>query len=150
MSIADIIGILGFLISIFTLIINHFQRKTKFKIFVADYVNRGSVIQFLLCISNLSSEPLTIVSIKFNEITCELEPKKIRGNPEDWNSVTTPRFPVCIAAHSSCYVYLEFLGCEHISLNPGTVVNFQIYTTLRQVQKNITLDNTSHYLHKKR
>lgn len=146
-QLADIVGCLGFLISTISIFSSILKNRIRFSISVIDYAHRYRSTQFLISITNLSYQPLTITDIKFCQTSCELEPKKIRGDPDSWNGATTPRFPLCIPARSAQFAYIEFVGCQHNPLVAGMSVNFQIQTIQHRVSKNVPLDNTAGYLH---
>lgn len=150
--IALIISVSSFLLSVYTIVSAKIKAVEKYDIDIVDYmVYDNTSTQFLVCVSNKSSEPLSILSISYNGIICELEPKKIKNNPPDWNFQSTPRFPLCIAAHGCQYAYLEFVDRihPHKSLCRETTVNFQIRSTRKTVHKKISLGEPSHYLHTK-
>lgn len=144
---ANIAAVLALALSLVNAWRSHIEEKERFSLSVVDYLDGHNVAQFFLGVSNLSAKPLVITGVTFRSVLCELEPKRIRNRPEDWNFVSTPRFPVCISSHSAAAVYLEFVGCARNSLAPGQQVSFRIQTSARSVWKTVPLGNTSHYLH---
>ena len=146
---ADISGFLALILSISIIIANYIKSRTTFDFTIVDYADFGGTTRFLLLIKNKSSTPLTISKITFDEIVCELEPKKIRGVPDTWNGVTTPRFPVRISPRDAELFYVEFLTSRSTRLECGMHLNFQIHTIDLQVSKTVLLGNRSHYLNKK-
>ena len=140
-------GVAGFCLSLFLAISNLLKNRIIFELSVLDYTQVNAISQFFVSIVNKSYSPLVITEIEFCGIICELEPKKIRNNPEDWNGVTTPRFPLCIPARSAQLVYLEFVGCKHSPLVADTWVTFQIQTISRRESRSVLLPGTGHYLH---
>lgn len=141
---------LGFIYSIYDFIATRIKSKESYNVAVIDYAERWSnTLQFLICITNKSSEPLSIADISVFETSCELKPKAIYGNPEKWNFQHTPDFPLCIDSHGCSYAYLEFVGegLGHKQLGPGTAVSFEIHSTRKLVRKTVTLGPRSHYLH---
>lgn len=152
-NITFLIAIIGFAMSIYSVIRNAIRSAESYTIEVTDYAyRRAEVIQFLVCISNLSDEPLSITEISVFGTTCELYPKMIYGKPENWNFRHTAEFPVCIPAHGCQYAFLEFLGENFRAeqLTPESKVCFEIRSTRKRVQKTVVLGNESHYLHAKK
>ena len=152
-NITFLISVIGFILTTYQLIRNVILSRENYVISVIDYVKRrDDCIQFLFGIENRSSYPLCISEITFYGITCELERKAIRQRPSSWNFQSTGNFPLCIQAHSSQYVYVEFLDvpCDtfpHIQLCRGTTVTFGIRSTRSLAQKKLMLGDISHYLH---
>lgn len=146
---ADIAGFLGFLVSTGILIFESIKSRMRFLLKVIDYNDSGPSTRFLISITNLSRSPLSIESVVFHGTTCELQPKKIRGNPEAWNGVTTNRFPVRVPPRDIEFVYLEFLTPQYVVLTQGMTVTFQIQTIRKQVSKTLLLGSRLHYLNKR-
>lgn len=149
-NITFLIAVIGFAMSVCNALRNWFRTMERYRFEVIDYAfRRKDVIQFLICISNNSDSPLTIVDISVFGVICELEPKSIWGDPGQWNFRHTPDFPLCIPAHSSQYAYLEFVDDNYgfPKLVPGKTVMFEIRSTDLRAQKTVTLGNESHYLH---
>lgn len=144
----NLAAVLGFVLSVVNALFALLSSRERFELCVLDYADFGPSTRFMVCVSNLSSKPLTITAVTYGKVLCELEPKMIRNNPGDWNFASTPRFPLCIPAHSSCIVYLEFVALRHRSLSAGMQVSFQIRTTSRSVWKTVLLGNRAHYLNK--
>ena len=141
---------IGFVYSIYDFIATRISAKESYQITVVDYATRwDNVLQVLVCITNQSSEPLSIAEISVFGTVCELRPKAIFGLPGNWNFQHTAEFPLCIDRQGCTYAYLEFVGegLGHKQLNPGTTVNFQIHSTRRQARKTVILGPRSHYLH---
>lgn len=145
---ADIAGVAGFALSLWIVLFGWFQRREAFKVTVLDYSDLPSSVRFFLLIRNESNSPLVITEIKYLGTTCELEPKKIRGEPGSWNAVSSARFPVRVRPHDAELLYIEVVGCEYIPLAPDTWVSFQIQTISRSAQKTALLGNKSRYLNK--
>lgn len=135
-------------ISAFILISNWISNIEKYEVYVIDYklINPG-IFQMLIGITNRSSSPLIIKSVSCDESICELEPKKIRGNPGGFGFVSTPRFPVCIPSHGCDYFYLEFLNFRNTQISRGTVLSLEICSTRKSERKTVTLGDISRYLH---
>ena len=151
-NITFLIAVASFLITTVHVLASLIKSLESYSVDVIDYVKRtGRVVQFLVCVSNLSDMPLTVISIDFSVATCELHPKAIRNNPGAWNFQKTAEFPLCISPHSCQYAYLEFLDgdFQHMQLCRGTAVTFRIRSTRHLGQKSIILGDTSHYLHTK-
>lgn len=147
-----IISVVGFGLSIYNFILPLIDSREKYQLDVIDYAVREPIsTQFFVCFSNTSIRPLAIVSISYNGITCELEPKAIKNLPSDWNFRSSPQFPICIPARSSQYAYLEFVDRHHshIPLSSGTAVTFEIHSTRKLAQKTLTLGDKAHYLHRR-
>lgn len=144
-----VISAAGFLLSVFNFIYLIRSNRERFVISVVDYADFGPSVRFLLCIRNMSARPLAITSVVYLETVCELDPKKIRGDPTAWNGATTPRFPLCVPACGAYSAYLEFVDPPRTPLDRGTTVSFEIQTTFRLVRKTVTLPSRSHYLNKK-
>lgn len=127
----------------------YIKERESYSMDIIDYRAFCTESQFLLCFSNTSTCPLTIIGIKYDGIICLLEPKAIetrRGVPVRM----TAEFPLCIPAHGAQYTYVLFpgAGVPHKQLTPGTVVNFQIQTTRSLSQRTVILSHTGYYLHK--
>ncbi len=140
-------GVAGLLLSLFLAISGFIKNRTIFELSVLDYTRIGTISQFFVSIVNKSNAPLVITEIVFHGTVCELEPKKIRNDPDAWNGVTTPRFPLCIPARSAQFAYLEFVECEHSPLAADTWVTFQIQTISRRELRSVLLPGMGHYLH---
>lgn len=144
---SDCAGIAGLLLSIALAIREFLRARMCFDFLVLDYVVVRNVTQFFVSIANKSKTPLVITEILFHDVSCELEPKKIRGEPGQWNAVTTPRFPLSVPGQDAKFMYLEFVGCSDNQLTADIFVTFQIQTISRQVSRTVLLQGTSHYLH---
>lgn len=140
-------GVVGLCLSLFLAISGFFKTRTVFDLSVLDYTRVRTISQFFISIVNKSSAPLVITEIVFHGTVCELEPKRIRNDPEAWSGVTTPRFPLCVPARSAQFVYLEFVGCEHSPLVADTWVTFQVQTISRRESRSVLLPGMGHYLH---
>ena len=149
-SLADISGIAGFLLSLFILFRDCLRNRISFSVDVIDYADFGGSTRFYLLITNHSHRPLTITKVIYDEVLCELDPKKIRNRPEDWNFQHSVQFPVCIAALDARMVYLEFVASPHTQLSPGKAVSFQIQTISRSVLKTLILASRLCYLNTNR
>lgn len=149
-SLADLSGIAGFLLSLFILFRDCRRNRLSFSVDVIDYADFGGSTRFYLLITNHSHRPLTITKIVYDGILCELDPKKIRNRPDDWNFQHSAQFPVCIAALDARMVYLEFVAPPHTQLSPGRAVSFRIQTISRSVSKTLTLSNRLCYLNTSR
>lgn len=145
---SNIAGCLGFLLSLYLAFRAWMSGRTKFDLTVLDYNNRYESVRFFLMVKNNSSSPLVISSISAFGTTCELEPKKIRGDPTAWNGVVSARFPVRVRAHDIEMFYIELLTRRSIPLSCGTRVSFQIETNARTVRKTVLLGNMARYLNK--
>lgn len=145
----DIAGIAGFVLSVILAVWGFIQSRENYQITVIDYADFGPSTRFLISITNLSANPLIITQFRFCGTTCELEPKKIRGEPETWNGVTTPQFPICVPARGAAFAYIEFVDCPSAPLVPDMLVTFQIQTTARLGLKTVLLPNKSHYLNRR-
>lgn len=151
--ITSVAGVLGFILSLWLAISNAYRNRECYAFSIIDYEVQESrhVVRFLVCITNKSSRALTITEITYCGVCCELEPKRIRGAEGKLGFQATPDFPLCVPAHGAQYAYLQFASEDlaGTELSPGTSVNFQIRSTLHQVQKTELLGNISHYLHTK-
>lgn len=147
-NIVDIAGIAGFILSLWLALYGFLQRRERFTISVLDYADFGPSTRFFLLIQNDSTRPLIIREVRFHGVVCELLPKKIRGEPESWDGVTTHRFPIRVRPHDAEAVFLEFVDYAHTALIPDTWVSFQIQTTSQLVLKSVLLGSKSHYLNK--
>ena len=151
-TITTFIAVLSFIITVAQLISQIMKNRECFKIEPIDYVvhpvGDRTVVQFLICISNLSHHPLTVITIDYDGVCCELEPKPIKGNPGFSDYHESPQFPLCISGYSAQYFYLEFVirPVKQISLSPGTTVTFEICTTGSVTIKNVLLGDKSRYL----
>ena len=146
----DIAGVLGFALSLWLACLGWLQKRERFEIQVLDYADFGDSTRFYLSIQNNSAQPLIIQNIKYHETSCELLPKKIRGEPGTWSAVMTRRFPIRVRPHDAEAVFLEFLVYGQNPLIADTWVSFQIQTTSRSGVKTALLGSKSHYLNKMR
>ena len=149
-NITTLIAALGLGLSLWQEYQRRKSEKEAYEISVIDY-NKPTpkTVHFLIQCSNKSSSPLVITNITFCGISCQLEPKPIRGVPGKFDFQVTPQFPLCISAHSAAQFYLEFVSrsLSHTDLYPGKAVSFEIHSTRRMEQKSLHLGNISHYLH---
>lgn len=144
---ADAAGVIALLLSVGTIVCHALRGRAAFDVDVIDYADFGASTRFLLAIRNRSYQPLVITSMVYNATLCELEPKMIRGCPDQWNFRATSRFPLCIPPRSASADYIEFLTHSHIPLAPGTTLTLEIHTISGRVRKTLSLGNKSHYLH---
>lgn len=144
----DFAGVAGFVLALWLAFYGWTRKREHYAISVLDYADFGLSTRFLLSIQNNSEAPLVISEVKYLGTVCELEPKKIRGDPEAWNGATTPRFPVRVRPHDVELVYLEFLVHGQTPLAADTWVTFQIQTTFRPGLQTVLLGSRSHYLNK--
>lgn len=145
---SSIAGCLGFLLSLYLAFRAWMSSRIKFDLAVLDYNNRSESVRFFLMVKNNSSSPLVISSIASFGTTCELEPKKIHGDPTAWNGVVSARFPVRVRARDIEMFYIELLTRRSIPLLPGTRVSFQIETNARTARKTVLLGNKARYLNR--
>lgn len=144
------ISVISFVVSVLTAASAFIRSRENYAVEVIDHSTpRSDVMQLLVCIRNCSSSPLTILSFAIFGTTCELRPKKIRGNPADFGFQGTPQFPVCVPARGAVYAYLEFVGGDLpvAGLYPGRRVDLTVRSTIRDRTLSITLPNTACYLH---
>ena len=144
------ISLIGFGLSVYNFVHSLITSRENYVLDIIDYeVCTKRVTQFLVCFSNKSDSPLSIISVSYDGTICELEPKKIKGFPTDWNFQSSPRFPLCVPARGCQYAYLEFVSRspKQKPLSPHTAVNFEIRSTRKLVQKTVSLPEKSHYLH---
>lgn len=145
-TLVDIAGVAGFVLALWLAVYGWAGKREHYTISVIDYADFGPSTRFFLAIQNNSDRPLVIREISFHGTVCELLPKKIRGEPESWNGVTTHRFPIRVRPHDAEAVFLEFVGCVHSPLIADTWVTFQIQTTAQAGLKTVLLGSKSHYL----
>lgn len=148
-NLVDAVGVAGFILSLWLAFYGWAIKRERYTISVLDYADFGASTRFFLAIQNDSENPLVIREVKYLETVCELDPKKIRGEPESWNGATTPRFPVRVRPHDVEMVYLEFLVHGQTPLVADTWVTFQIQTTSQSGLQTVLLGSKSHYLNKK-
>lgn len=144
------IAVGGFMLSVYNAMSKWLSSREHYRLELIDYAYRSkNVVQFLVCVSNLSAAPLTLTEISVFGTPCELFPKKIYGKPGNWGFRHTAEFPLCIPARSSQFFYLEFVDHHNgfPSLSPGKTVIFETRSTFRRIQKTALLSNESHYLH---
>lgn len=147
-SAVDIAGVAGFVLALWLAFYGWASKRERYTISVLDYADFGPSTRFFLSIQNNSDRPLVIREVSFHGVVCELLPKKIRGEPESWNGVTTHRFPIRVRPHDAEAVFLEFVGCAHSPLIADTWVTFQIQTTSQSGLQTALLGSKSHYLNK--
>lgn len=148
--ISVIISVFSLGLSIALAVRTYVKERESYSIDVIDYRAFHTESQFLLCFSNTSSCPLTIIDIKYDGLICLLEPRAIETKRDGTIVRASAQFPLCIPAHGAQYAYVLFpdTGVQHKQLNSGTVVNFQIQTTRSLSQRTVTLSHTGYYLHK--
>lgn len=147
---SKLVGAAGFGLSLFLAISGFLKNRQSFDVSVIDYRDFGKATTFFLSIVNKSQSPLVITEVTYLGTVCELEPKRIRNDPQAWNGVTTPRFPICIPARSAQCVYLEFVGRldpQHIPLTADIWVTLQIQTISHKELRTLLLGPPGHYLH---
>ena len=142
----DIAGVAGFILALWLAFCGWASKRECYTVSVLDYADFGPSTRFFLAIQNNSDRPLVIREITFQGTVCELLPKKIRGEPEAWNGVTTHRFPIRVHPHDAEAVFLEFVDPGHSQLTADTWVTFQIQTTAQAGSKTVLLGSKSHYL----
>lgn len=146
------ISVVSFILSVWTAVSAFIRSRECYTVEVIDHSTpRSDVMQLMLCISNCSSSPLTILSFSMFGTTCELRPKKIRGNPADFGFQGTPQFPICVPARGAVYAYVEFVAGDLpvAGLYPGRRVDLTVRSTLRAQTLSITLPDTACYLHRR-
>lgn len=128
----------------------YIKEREFYSMDIIDYRAFCTESQFLLCFSNTSTCPLTIIDIRYDGLICLLEPKAIETKLDDTIVRASAQFPLCIPAHGAQYTYVLFpgAGVPHKQLTPGTVVNFQIQATQSLSQRTVILSHTGYYLHK--
>lgn len=144
------IAVGGFALSVFNAASKWINSHESYRLELIDYAYRSqNVVQFLICVSNLSASPLTLTEISVFGIICERMPKKIYGKPGEWNFRHTAEFPLCIPARSSKFYYLEFVDRHNgfPTLSPEKTVIFETRSTFQRKQKTVLLSSESHYLH---
>lgn len=146
---ADLAGLLGFLLSLGLSVRTWLSRRTAFDVEVLDYNDNRESARFLLAVKNRSESPLVISAISAFGTTCELEPKKIRNDPTAWNGAVSARLPIRVRARDIEIFYIELLTGRTVPLSAGTQVTFQIQTIARSVPKTVPLGNRSHYLNRR-
>ena len=145
-----IVSIFSLGLSILLAVRTYVKEQESYSMDAIDYRSFQTESQFLLCFSNTSSCPLTIISIKCDGLVCLLEPKAIETKRDGTVVRASAQFPLCIPAHGAQYAYVLFpdAGVLHRPLSPGTSVIFQIQTTRTLSQRTVTLSHTGYYLHK--
>lgn len=152
-NVTFLIAVLGFGLSLWTAISTAVRARECYDIEIVDYTSpRDDVVQFMVCIRNISSSPLTIISFTFSDTVCELRPKKIRGNPEKFGFQGTPQFPICVPAHGAEYAYIEFVGSDLpiMGLYPGCSVSLYVRSSRGERRFDMKLGEKSFYLHPRR
>lgn len=147
------IALVSLVLSVTQIVFSALRERESYRVNVVDYKKSGSdIIQLLVVIENRSRCPLTISEIRCKQVPCELEPKKVRGTTNPDQFVMTADFPLCIAARSCDYYYLEFVDISlsnfpHIELCRGTNLTLEILSTRSRARKAVVLQDQSHYLH---
>lgn len=94
-----VIAVLGFLFSSVHGLIDICKGREQYKVSIIDYRKFNSkTATFFLCITNKSSSTLTITSVEFCGVECEIEPKKIKNHPSPDSFYWSARFPVQVPA----------------------------------------------------
>lgn len=151
--IASIVGVLGFLLSLYSLVSRAIKARETYTLSVIDYDTqriRGIwSVRFLVCIENRSDSPLCIVSVSLDGVACTLEPKPVRGNPGAFDFQATAQFPLSVAAHHCRYFYLDFPfeSAPEPPLTHGTPVSFCMRSTRRATVQTLPLPHMGCYLH---
>lgn len=148
-NITFVLAVVGSLGTIFNFVYAYFSSRRHIDMHILDYSSYLHVVQFFIYIQNQSRSPICISCISLQldgqEISCELIPKKIRGN--DPNLICTPFFPLNLSPLMGVQHFFEFVNCPDISLASGKKISFAIYTNRGVIKKSVTLGNTSRYLH---
>ena len=148
-NITFILAVIGSLGTIFNFAYTYFSSRRRIDMQILDYSSHLNVVQFFMYIQNQSRSPICISCISLQlddkEISCELIPKKIRGN--DTNLICTPSFPLNLSSLMGVQYFFEFVNCPDISLASGKTISFVIYTNRGALKKSVKLGDTSRYLH---
>lgn len=150
-TIAVVISLLSFSLSLWLAIQTFLKKRESFSIDALDYrIWPNNIMQLYLRITNYSDSPLVIGSLKCNGIPCKLEATKVFGTPGNYNARTTADFPIRISPHDMQLIYLVFHDerLQGTTLENGTTVHFQIQTTGCLSQQSIRLPHTGYYLHR--
>ena len=148
-----VIAVLGFSVSVIHGLVSLVKSLELYDIRIIDYRKfPNDVATFFVSITNFSSRPLVITSIKFSGVECELEPKRIKEVPDQKEPFRSAQFPLCVPAHGAQLVCLEFVGkhLRNTELNPEKEVILEICSTLQSVRKTLPLGQPSHYLHSRK
>ena len=146
----NVLGVLGFLLSALLFVLGILKSRERYTVCVIDHAMRtDTIMQLLVSITNQSDRPLVITSISCGQSTCELEPKKIRGNPGQIGFAASARFPLCVPPQGCSYAYLEFQDYQHTPAAPGINLTLEIHSTHKVELKTVSLGNISRYLHTK-
>lgn len=145
-TLAHICGIAGLLVSVLSILVPWLLSLERYKVDILDYSDALKGVRFYLCVANLSSAPLVITSFSFSGTTCELLPKKIRGQVGEFGFQSTPSFPVTIPGHSATALFVEFLPPATVSLAPGGQVKLQVSTIAHSKEISLPLGSRSRYL----
>lgn len=147
------IATLSLALSAMQIMFSLLRGRESYRVDVVDYKKSGpDIVQLLVMIENRSRSPLTISEIRYKQVPCELEPKKVRSTVTPEQFRMTAAFPLCIAPHSCNYYYLEFVDISlsnfpHTELCCGTSLILEILSTRRLARKTVILKHQSHYLH---
>lgn len=142
-------GVAGFFLSLWLAVSQWWTAREAFRLSVIDYAVHGEVTLFLIVVENLSRSPLVVLSLTYLGTICEIEPKRVRGRPPEWNSAVSARFPIHIPPRDAGLFYIEFVGCPCSPLDVGTPVTLQIQTIRRTVPRTLILEHKAHYLNKR-
>lgn len=145
-TLAHICGVAGLLVSVVSVLVPWLLSLERYRVDILDYSDALKGVRFFLCVSNMSSAPLVITSFSFAGTTCELLPKKIRGQVGEFGFQSTPAFPVTIPGHSAAALFVEFLPPATVSLAPGDQVTLQVSTIAHSKELALPLGPRSRYL----
>lgn len=144
--IAIVISTISLMLSIYNFVHGILSRKCKLKIIIhTHYFNNDKTHQFFVTIQNCSQLPISISSIKINNLyPCILEPALVKENIRRSGNTVISRtetktipFPINLNSLESCSGYLEFRNVDHFDIN-----DFHIsFCTNRKFIKNVTIIN---------
>lgn len=86
----------------------YIKERESYSMDIIDYRAFCTESQFLLCFSNTSTCPLTIIDIRYDGLICLLEPKAIETKLDGTIVRASAQFPLCIPAHGAQYTYYVY------------------------------------------
>ena len=154
----EILGVIGFVMSVVSAAIAWRNQRKRMRLSVLDYIYGDSFVSVFILVENLSRLPIAITSILIEDRggkmnCCEIEPVKVKVFTSRTGKEITSQeifktiaLPVQLQPLGAQNGYLEFRRISSKPLTPGTGVSFQINTNRGQINKTITLGEMGGFL----
>ncbi len=141
---ADIIGILGFVLSLCVVIGTAIQNRCKIKIEISQFINGELGLLLYLSITNFSRLPITITNIQVlldgDAYNCERLPQAaLEITNKTGKTITGKRIyesipmPIPLMGLGGLNGYFYFSDCQKKIPTPPTIITFQIQSNRKAI-----------------